>query len=347
MIIESKSQMFLELTDFQSKERDNFLVDSSIEHEILETCPLCGGKDFQLVASFDRYKIPLDTVICSTCDLIYSKQQLTVNSTKHFYDKYYRKIYEGIPKASLSHRYYQKLYSGWVPRVPAFIKPADTVLEFGCGGGWNLLPYKNRGLVHFGYDYDSDMIQFGRKNYDLNLREGGLEEAILHGVKANYVIISQVLEHLKDPIGFLEQLKDCLHDNALVCITVPCVDYMVYFGGNSTHFSLDINLQNAHNFFFSERTLDLLYSKTGYQPLIILGGYALVCQGASKDRFVDHDSGRKLLMSIYSAQSLKIFISRFLPGWVIDKVLARLFYVVRPLKTLKWIAINRFGFYLS
>lgn len=346
MIIESKNQMFLKLSDFQSKERDNFLVDPSIELETLENCPLCGGNDFKPLASFDRYKIPLDTVICSFCGLIYSRQQLTDSSTRHFYDKYYRKIYEGIPKASLSHRYYQKLYGGWVPRVPAFIEAADTVLEFGCGGGWNLLPYKKRGLLHIGYDYDSDMVQFGRQKYDLNLREGGLDEAILHGVKANYIIISQVLEHLKDPISFLGQLKGCLHENALVCITVPCVDYMVYFGGNSTHFSLDVNLQNAHNFFFSEKTLELLCLKTGYRPLIILGGYALLRPGGQYDSFVPCDS-EKLLRSIYSAQSLKIFISRFFPSWVIDKFLARLFYVVRPLKSIKWMVINRVGFFLS
>ena len=223
MLIKNNQKLIV-LNKIQTDAIQAFNSDPQIKFDEVECCKLCGSNDFFMVANSDQFGIHLDTRCCNACGLVFSKNQLTSNATKIFYDKYYRKIYEGVHGASLEHDFYRKLFSGWVSRVPAFVKSDYFVVEIGCGGGWNLLPFHQKNIRHQGFDYDSDMIAYGKVKYGLNLYEGGLEEAITVLDKVDYLILSQVVEHLKNPLLFLRTLRDVFSDKGLLCITVPSID---------------------------------------------------------------------------------------------------------------------------
>ena len=152
---------------------------------------------------------------------MFSLQQFAGQSAAIFYDEYYRKIYEGVPGPTLEHGYYKGLYEGRVPKVPRFIHQDSTVVELGCGGGWNLLPYHKKGIAHVGYDYDGYMVRFGREKYGLNLLKGGLETAQADGVRADFVIMSHVLEHTEDPVEFLKGTAAILKKAGLSGLRFP------------------------------------------------------------------------------------------------------------------------------
>ena len=196
------------------------LADKRITYKSVERCVLCGNEDFDVIAEKDEYGIPLETAVCNCCGLVFSLQQFAGQSAAIFYDEYYRKIYEGVPGPTLEHGYYKGLYEGRVPKVPRFIHQDLTVVELGCGGGWNLLPYHKKGIAHVGYDYDGYMVRFGREKYGLNLLEGGLETAQADGVRADFVIMSHVLEHTEDPVEFLKGTAAILKKDGVVRITV-------------------------------------------------------------------------------------------------------------------------------
>ena len=349
MLINPNTQLVRSLNPLQLNAINNFNVDSSLKYEHLHNCPLCKSPHRDQIASKDQFGIYVATVLCSNCGLLYSADQLSEESTERFYDQYYRRIYEGVKQASLEHPYYKKLYAGWVQRVPSFINSSHLVVEIGCGGGWNLLPYHTRGIRHFGFDYDSDMVQYGNKNYGLNLHVGGLNEALATVSSADYLILSQVLEHLKDPVTFLTSLRSIFADKGLICITVPSIDYMKYLGGNSTHFDIELCLQNAHNFTFSEYTLNRLLLSSGYQPILVLGGYVLA--RANPDwinprtiNTLSHSSSLPIptIKDISSIQSLKLFkyrLQKYAPRLVWN-IASRLFYLSRPLKTTYYLYLN-------
>jgi len=250
----------------------------------------------------------------------------------------------------MTHQFYQKLYDGWVSKVPKFIKKNSYVVEFGCGGGWNLLPFLRKGIKHAGYDYDSKMIDYGKKKYGLNLFYGGLEEVTSNCKSVDYFILSQVVEHLSDPVYFLNKIRSCFSHNGLICITVPSLNYMEYFGGNSTHFDIELNLQNAHNFTFDECTLNALLCKAGYEPILILGGYAIARAfpenisklNKTKTKCIDFKS----LVKIKKSTKLKYLINKKIPKLLYNFFMLRSFYFFNPVKSLRYLIINRLGFWL-
>jgi SAM-dependent methyltransferase len=283
----------VELNQFQRQSIAAFLSDNRITYSTVERCLLCNNSEFDIIAKKDQYGIPLETAICNHCGLVFSQQQFSGDSAKIFYDEYYRKIYEGVPSPTLEHGFYRRLYAGeMVPKVPRFIGQRSTVLELGCGGGWNLLPFLKKGIRHVGYDYDGYMVKFGREQYGLNLREGGLEAAQADHVRADFVIISHVLEHINDPITFMKGVSTILKDGGLARITVPCLDCLGYFGGSGIGYRLGMALQNAHTYTFSEQTLHELLLIAGFEPVVLIRGFCLARISRKKVDFVSLRKGR-------------------------------------------------------
>ena len=277
----------VELNEFQRRSIAAFLSDNRITYSNVEHCLLCNNSEFDIIAEKEQLGIPLETAICNHCGLLFSRQQFSGDSAKIFYDEYYRKIDEGVPSPTLEHGYYRRLYAGkMVPKVPRFIGLDSTVLELGCGGGWNLLPFLKKGVRHIGYDYDRYMIKFGREQYGLNLREGGLEAAQADHVRADFVIISHVLEHTNDPITFMKGVSTILKEGGVVRITVPCLDCLRYFGGSGIGYRLGTALTIAHTYTFSEKTLRELLLIAGFEPIVLVRGFCLARISRDKVDFV-------------------------------------------------------------
>jgi len=346
MIINPNEQQFKTLNSTQVKAINLLLSDKRIKFENVENCILCGSSEFDVIALVDQYKLPCETSVCK-CGLIFTSCRYDNKSTSIFYQEYYRRIYEGIPGPSNEHLYYQKLYSGWVPRVPRFVKKNWLIVEFGCGGGWNLSPYKRQDIAYEGWDYDSAMVEYGRRHYGLNLFEGGIEDFLETRKRADYVILSQVLEHVDNPIAYLERVRKCLRIGGLVAIYVPSINFAKYFGGNSTHWDLQKNLQNAHNFLFSENTLEAVLLRAGLTPLLVAGGYALAkndsdIKGKSIKVRCEKDMFQQLLKMQQRVHVKDIAYSLF-PKLVRGIILDKMYYYLNPLKTLRRISLEKFG----
>jgi hypothetical protein len=87
-----KQQYGIGWRDISSKLRASLLEE--LEHV---PCNLCGRDDSQPVASRDKYRLPLTTVICQGCGLIYLNPRPTAATYKKFYE-------EGGQRDSIYHR---------------------------------------------------------------------------------------------------------------------------------------------------------------------------------------------------------------------------------------------------
>ena len=316
------------INEIQGRMISSFVSDERIGFTPVHQCTLCKSEKFVVVAEKDQFGIPLDTALCKRCGLVFSFDQLDDNGAKIFYTDYYRKIYEGVDGPTLDHSYYKRLFSGGiaVPKIPKFIKKESVVLEIGCGGGWNLVPYQKAGINYTGFDYDEHMVNFGREKYGLNIHLGGVDAAREMGVKADLVILSHVLEHVTDPVLFLKDIGAVMKDGALLRITVPCLDYLKYFGGSGTSFDFGLCLQNAHNFTFSERTLQMTLMKAGFSPVVTLYGF---CLAKKCNNTIEIDSK---LSSRQGLDSLNVLITseKLLPykNFIFNKTPARLKFLL-------------------
>jgi 2-polyprenyl-3-methyl-5-hydroxy-6-metoxy-1,4-benzoquinol methylase len=229
---------------------------------------LCGASvEHDLVlAIVDRYGLEHRTVICQICGLIRANPRLDQASYYNFYESLYRQLYSGQQNFSQSQfRERSERYSARGRRIVEFLKRSKidvagkTVLEMGAGGGWNLSAFEQFGAKAIGFDYGK-YVEFGKKLYGLDLRCGGIKEAIDQGIEADVIILSHVVEHFTDPVGELKRLKNLFVPNGVCYIETPGV-----LNIHNSHISLMGMLQNAHTYSFSKTTLQHLMRKCGYE----------------------------------------------------------------------------------
>ena len=101
----------------------------------------------------------------------------------------------------------------------------NTILDYGCGAGTYLtvpLSIKYPDIKFVGADLDSGSIQFANENNTgINNLEFVTTESLTTFNKFKLVIASEVLEHVNDPVIFMEMLKSMLDDNGNLILTVP------------------------------------------------------------------------------------------------------------------------------
>lgn len=346
------------LNSIQKKYIERFKSDKRIKYKEIEKCPLCNNAGFTLIAEKDRYGISLETVACDRCGLIFTHNQMTQDSNYIFYSEYYRSIYEGVENPTreyLEERYNTQKDS----RIPKFLNPNSVVVEIGTGGGWNLIRFQRRGFRHYGFDYDESYINFGKKEYGLNLYLGGLGEARNLGVKADYVILPHVLEHTTNHLEFLAGLKDIMKDRAILNISLPMSSLLIA-GGSTAGYDLLGILQNAHNFLFDEFTLKYLALKSGYSIKVVLGEN-IVLRKVEKDcddnihlyELIDNKlkyshRGAKVIRYLKICEGLipvKDRIKRIMGEEVFSK-LQHIYYISRPFDLGKKYLMSRLGIIL-
>ncbi len=70
------------------------LADPLLQQVRHKHCPICSHDQARLIAQIDRDSIPLDTVICDACGLIFSLSIYTPEAMSHFYSTYYRTLFD-------------------------------------------------------------------------------------------------------------------------------------------------------------------------------------------------------------------------------------------------------------
>jgi len=217
---------------------------------------LCGHSDFQGISQYDRYGFPQKTVMCKKCGLIMSNPRLTEKSYQLFYSTdIYRTIYEEqdyleMAEDRLKNNYGFHLYEDIAP-VLKENKKID-ILEFGCGGGWNLMHFAKKGHRVTGYDYSPGLTKVGR-NFGLDLRQGTIKD-----IEGEYdlIILNHVMEHFTDLINSMKTISKHLKPDGLMYIGVPNID------------NYDLGqLQNAHVYYFTPRTLKFFMNRCGLNAI--------------------------------------------------------------------------------
>jgi 2-polyprenyl-3-methyl-5-hydroxy-6-metoxy-1,4-benzoquinol methylase len=234
---------------------------------IILKCVICESSDGYIIAEKDRYGISMDTVVCSNCGLIFTKDKLDANSTNRFYAEQNRDMYEGI-KFSSNERELQAYFrsngigsrfADNIIRVSRLERGA-LIIEIGAGGGWNLIPFKERGFKVVGYDYDQRFLEIGKKR-GLELRWGGTKEAAENPEKAELVLLIDVVEHFDMPLRELDVIRNILKENGCLFVKTPGLRAALYgrAGGDLLGY-----LQSAHTYLFERRTLEMLLEIAGF-----------------------------------------------------------------------------------
>lgn len=192
----------------------------------LDHCPLCGNaQDNQIILRSQHFMAErgyLDLVQCSACTSAWFPEAATKNAA-------YPPIEQVLQDPNFIYliHHYLEIVNGLNWKVPMLerlpFEQFNSVLEIGCNAGValdycrTLWPAKRVvGLEPSAYGV------LGAKLLDLPILTSYLAEApSLKGQKFDFIYATEVLEHVAEPVQFLQELKAHLSPNGIILLTTP------------------------------------------------------------------------------------------------------------------------------
>jgi len=144
--------------------------DATVSHEWLDLkkldsvpCNLCGQDSAQIFSTESRFGIPLNSVICKNCTLMYINPRMSNEQYKTFYKSTYRKFMRVEVSTENIFDKEVKEGQGIIEFCKDWIRPQQKVLEVGCGPGGILHAMKSHGLESFGIEPSEEESDYARK----------------------------------------------------------------------------------------------------------------------------------------------------------------------------------------
>lgn len=292
----------------QSVKEFNLKIKNGGIKTVSKAC-LCSSINLKNIVKKDRYGLWHPVAICKDCGLLQSYPQLTDDEYSKFYSSdLYRKIYDGDNYIETSSKRYIPSNQIFEMLDPVMKNNGfKKVIEFGCGGGWNLLPFVENNYEVIGYDYSTDLIKLGKEMHNLNLRQGSFEEIKIEQ-KYDVLILNHVVEHFTNIEENMKQLAQLLQPNGIVYVGIPNIDII-----NRGQF------QNAHTYYFTQRTFCHYMERFGFEVLefgpdasIHMHGIFKLRNDVKSNKNIELDKEYSLMRKKLFIGVLKINIIKFL-----------------------------------
>jgi len=284
---------------------------------------ICGSFEELCVAAVDRYGIPHRTVLCTRCGLLRTNPRMKEEAYAHFYQHFYRAIYERPghdPEVYFAMQETTARLRAIRTLRRVSLGAGSSVAEIGCGAGWNLMPYAKRGHRVVGWDVDDGYLALGRAR-GLDLRHGLLSDACSSGEHYDFIVLSHVLEHLLDPVADLNALKLLLNPNGVLSIEVPSAFATA---------RLERYFQNAHTWSFVPETLRAVMEHAGFECIAMNGVIESIWRPCSAAALAIPANPALV------RRTAKILVSRQRRRWLLDREmgLRQRFWRVRDAMTI-------------
>jgi SAM-dependent methyltransferase len=203
---------------------------------------------------------------CSSCGLYYQENLLTDRDLENIYAKYRNQSMRGKTVAQEFERIKHLPDSENNARINQLIH--DRVLDakktlLDIGSGLGVFPYQVQCYLNKVYSIEpnkdsSDFINsLGIECYQGNYKPGVFNR------KFDIVSIIHVLEHTRDPVGFLKNIAGELEEDGIVYIEVPDAIEFEYLNRDHDEFC------SCHLWMFDVSTLDMICRKAGLNPYLI------------------------------------------------------------------------------
>lgn len=217
---------------------------------------------------------PFDLVACTACGLAYHRLILSDEGLAALYGRWIDPAQVARFEAAHTAKRTDPFAQG-VQRLKTLLRlrhlmrgrVADTapirLMDFGCGDGEMLAAAKVLGMDPIGIDISATRADAARGAGALVLPDLATFDARGSG-KVHAVMLSQVLEHVSDPVGLLRAIALRMVPGGVLFVAVPnCSGLTVPRDFGSFHHLQPLEHLNA----FTPRTLRETVARAGFQPL--------------------------------------------------------------------------------
>jgi len=215
-----------------------------------------------------------EVINCVSCGFAHVNPLPQLKEIENFYEK---KFYQNIKTSYFAdyerdHDWWKMNYTQLLNKMTELYKVSPkrknqqrTLLDIGSGPGLFLNVATKFGIDALGIEPSAEAYKYSKKTYRAQVLNTTIEELKSHNKKFDFIHSSLVLEHILDPLEFIEKSKDMLVNNGLFCIIVP----------NDFNPVQDINIKLGrhqwwvspfeHLNYFNRKSLKKLFEKAGLE----------------------------------------------------------------------------------
>lgn len=221
-------------------------------------------KDLVIKRKFEGYEKSFDLYRCPKTGIV---QTIPMPDMEELAKKEYNNSYMAYQK--IDGKKTQITSSRRLRRIESNLdnKSGKRILDIGCSTGWFLKAAKERGYAVSGVEFSSYAANKANELLgDNNVIAGTLSDANFQPESFDIVHSNQVIEHVPDPVSFVQTQKKLLKKFGILVIGTPNMDSLSWkkLGGNWT------SLQKPdHIVMFSPSSLTYLLERESFEVLNI------------------------------------------------------------------------------
>ncbi len=236
-------------------------------------CNFCGSRSFDIVLhstvtlqdlrQIAKQTTPQDAEIksgrivrCRKCGLCYVHPRPSADLLKRLYEK------TRDPSITEEMPHQMKSASFFLKKMEKF-SPGRRLLDIGCYTGFFLKAAQKQGWEVEGIEPSEWAARYAREELHLPVKVGTLEKSSFQTASFDTVTLFHVLEHVVDPLHFLEKVHTLLAPGGLVVIEVPDIESLAARILKRRWYLL----KAVHLTYFSSTTLSKYLGKAGFQIL--------------------------------------------------------------------------------
>ena len=233
-------------------------------------CPVCASRRLGYAFSHAGYRIAR----CTDCGVMFSNPQPTDEQLTEIYNADYflgAGSADGQAATREMKRATARLYLEEINRYCG--AASGRLLEVGCGDGDFLVEAEAAGFQVTGVELAAPACEQAR----VRLKSGEvicglLESSGLPEEQFDLCVLSDVIEHVRDPLAFLANVRRLLKPNGAIFIATPSL----------ASWSAKLLRQNwmefkpEHLTYFDPKTLETALFRTGYHEVIVQPGWKIL-----------------------------------------------------------------------
>ena len=237
-----------------------------------DTCLLCGSGDFSLVYSFNEITTHKkigerrDIVKCDCCSLTYCHPRNLGESMIDVYENNYWQDYQtSVGELDIQDRVddFEFISDERISFIQKNVnRHSGKFLDVGCSQGFLVNAAKKAGFDAYGIDLNQFDIDYGVEKYEVNLSRSLLHD--YDNQDFDVICSFNVIEHVSDPIKFLQEKTKRLKDDGIIVIGTHDIEC-------DTHRKEKVLwkhiIPNEHLYFFSIDTMDKLAEIVGLEKI--------------------------------------------------------------------------------
>jgi SAM-dependent methyltransferase len=163
----------------------------------------------------------------------------------------------------------------WLKALLAHRAPPARTLELGSSSGAFVALLASAGFDATGQDLSPTVTAFAKDTFAVKMLTGPLEEQTLAEQSQDALILMDVLEHLRDPVGTLSAGVRALREDGLLLIQMPCFDPALSYADlkSAKHPFLALLQPQEHIYLYSRASATVLLRKLGFEHIEFLPAF--------------------------------------------------------------------------